>query len=442
MAAIKLSDHFTYSRLLRFTFPSIVMMVFTSLYTIVDGIFVSNLAGEAAFASLNLIWPVIGMLGAFGFMVGAGGSALVSKTLGEQRKERACEYFTLLVLFEIVCGLAISLAAAWNIRPIARMLGATDALMQDCVDYGFILLAGQTFFFLSTSFQSFMIVAEKPKAGLAITLACGFSNMLLDYVFIAVFGMGIFGAALATALNWVLGALIPLLFFCRRKSPVHFVRPKWHGRALLQACLNGSSEMVTNLSASFVLMLYNFELMHLIGSDGVNAYGVIQYLAFLFMAVFFGYTMAVSPLISYQYGAGDHAQLKNLLKKSLVIVGSFSVLMFAVAQISAVSLSGIFVSYSQKLMEITVHGIRIYAFAFLMAGFNVFFSGFFTALNNGLVSALLSFCRTLVFQAGCILLLPLAFGLAGVWAAAPVSEALSILVGLIFMVRLSKRYGY
>lgn len=439
----KLSEHFSYGRLIRYSIPSIVMMVFTSMYTIVDGLFVSNLAGDAAFASLNLIWPVIGMLSAFGFMVGTGGAALVSKTLGEKKKFLACEYFTMLIAFEILTGIVVSVITAFNIRSIARMLGATDDLIQDCVNYGFILLLAQPFVFVSTSFQSFLVTAEKPKAGLWITVLCGISNMVFDYVFIAWCQMGIFGAALATALGWVIGSILPLFFFVRSgRSALHFVHFKWHFKALGQACLNGSSEMVTNLSASFVLMLYNFELMHYIGSNGVNAYGVIQYITFLFSAVFFGYNMAAAPLIGFQYGAQNHRELKSLTSKSLVTTICFCLLMTAIAEASAGWLSHIFVSYSATLMELTVHAIHLYAIGFLMAGFNIFASGFFTALNNGVVSAILSFMRTFVFQAGCILLLPLVWGIDGIWLAVPVSEGLSALLGVFYLVYEKKRYGY
>lgn len=440
---ITISDHFTYGKLLRYSFPSIVMMVFTSLYTIVDGIFVSNLAGQDAFTSLNLIWPIIGILGAFGFMIGTGGTALVSKTLGEGSEHKAREYFSMLIVFEVLVGVVVSIVTILFIEPIARISGATDELMRDCLLHAVPLLGAQCFFFMSNSFQSFLVAAGKPKFGLMVSLACGLLNMLLDYVFIAVFKMGILGASLATALNWVLGALIPLLWFFRHKeSPIHFVRFKWRFRALGQSCFNGMSEMVTSLSMSFVLLLYNLVLMQIAGGEGVVIYGVVQYLGFLFASAFLGYTMAVAPSIGFQYGAGNHAELKNLLQKSLILTGCFSVVIIVGADFGARLLAGIFVSYSDTLMDMTEHAIRIYSISFLMAGFNIFASGFFTALNNGLVSAILSLMRTFVFQVAAIFSLPYLFGIDGVWSAAAAAEGLALVLSIFFLLKERKRYGY
>lgn len=443
MAQIALSDHFSYGRLVRFTLPSVIMMVFTSLYTVVDGIFVSNLVGSTAFAALNLIYPAIGILGAFGFMIGTGGAALVSKTMGEQEGHRANEYFTMLVVFEIILGLVLGILGALFLRPIALMLGATEELMPDCLKYGTFLMFCQVFFFLSTSLQNFLVAAELPKMGLVITLCAGLSNMVLDYVFIAVFKMDIFGASLATGLNWILGAMVPLLFFLRKNgTPLQLIRFRWHFRALGQACLNGSSEMVTNLSLSLVSMLYNFELMKVVGSDGVIAYGVIQYITFVFLSIFLGYTMSSGPVISYHYGAGNHQELRSLLHKSLVIVAVIALSMFAIAESCSWLLSMIFVSDSPELMEMTVNGIEIYSISFLLTGFNIFVSGFFTALNNGPVSAAVSFFRTFFCQVLFILLLPVWFGLNGIWSAVIVSEGVSLFVSFGFLYALRLRYGY
>lgn len=440
---IAISDHFSYGRLLRYSFPSIIMMVFTSLYTIVDGIFVSNLAGQDAFTALNLIWPVIGILGAFGFMIGTGGTALVSKTLGEGDSERACQYFSMLIVFETILGVIVSLVTIVFLEPIARFSGATDALMEDCIRYAVPLLAAQCFYFMTNSYQSFLIAAGKPKLGLGISLACGFLNMFLDYVLVALIPLGILGASLATALNWVLGAVIPTVWFCRhQEAPIHFVRFRWRIRALWQSCFNGLSEMVTSLSMSFVLLLYNLILMEISGSEGVVIYGVVQYLGFLFASAFLGYTMAVAPCIGYQYGAGNSGELKNLLTKSLVLIGISSVVTILAADAGAVLLAGIFVSYSPRLMEMTEYAIRIYSLSFLMAGFNIFASGFFTALNNGSVSAFLSLMRTFVFQAAAVFLLPRWFGLNGVWSASIAAEGASLALSLFFLVHMRRRYGY
>lgn len=443
MKRIALSDHFGYGRLLRFSLPSIIMIVFTSLYTIVDGIFVSNLVGSTAFAALNLIYPAVGILGAFGFMIGSGGAALVSKTLGEKEHHKANEYFTMLIVFEIILGLVVGTVGALTLRPVALFLGATEELMPDCLKYGTILMFAQVFFFLTNSFQSFLVVAERPKMGLAITLCAGFSNMILDYIFIAVFQMGIFGAALATAMNWVLGALVPLFFFLRRNgTPLKLIPFRWHFAKLGTACLNGSSEMVTNLSLNLVAMLYNFELMRIAGPDGVIAYGVIQYMTFVFLAIFLGYTMAVSPVVSYHYGAGNRHELKSLLKKSLTIIAVFALSMLAIAESTSGFMATVFVSGSKTLMEMTMRGIEIYSISFLITGFNIFVSGFFTALNNGPVSAIVSFFRTFFSQVVFILILPIWFGLNGIWSAVIVSEGVSLLVSFGFLKGLQKKYGY
>ncbi|UNT95178.1 MATE family efflux transporter [Allobaculum mucilyticum] len=440
---IQISDHFTTGKIIRFALPSIIMMIFTSLYTIVDGLAVSNLVGDAAFSSLNLIWPAIGMMGAFGFMIGSGGNALVSKTLGEKKEHLACEYFTMLIVFEVIVGIIVSALMLIYILPISRLLGATDDLIADCILYGAPLIALQCFFFMSMTFQSFLVTAGKPKLGLYISLAAGFSNMFLDFFFIGPCGFGIFGAALATGINWILSSVVPLIWFARHKDAlIHFVRFHWRFGALGRACFNGMSEMVTNLSASFVLMLYNAQLMRLIGPSGVNAFGVIQYIQFLATAIFFGYTMAAAPCIGYQYGAGDHKELSNLLRISIRLTLLASILVTVGCEFSARQLSMVFVSYSASLMDLTSHALRIYAISFLFSGFNILASGFFTALNNGLVSAVLSFGRTFIFQAGAIIFLPMFFGVEGVWCSSVLSELLSAILAFGFLFALRKKYGY
>lgn len=441
--ALSISDHFTYSKLLRFTFPSIVMMVFMSLYTIVDGFFVSNLAGKEAFTALNLIWPAIGLLGAFGFMFGTGGTALVSKTLGEQKKELACEYFTMIIVFEIILAVTVSAITIAAIVPICHLVGATDDLIPDCIAYGVPLLVMQVFMYLSNSYQSFLVVVGKAKFGLVITLITGFSNMILDYVLVGIFDMSVLGAALATGINWIIGALIPTWWFWKHKeADIHFTKFNWHFKALGQASFNGLSEMVSNISMNLIILLYNFVLMSMTGPDGVVVYGVIQYLSFLFASVFLGYSMAIAPCVGYQYGAQNRKELKNLLLKSLVIIAIVALATVALAALGAHQLSAIFVSYSDVLMELCEHAIRIYCLGFLMAGFNIFASGFFTALNNGPVSAIISLLRTFIFQVGAILIMPHLFGLDGVWSATVVAEAMSFVVCIAFLLGLRKRYGY
>lgn len=440
---LKISDHFTYSKLLRFTFPSVVMMVFMSLYTIVDGFFVSNLAGKDAFTSLNLIWPAVGLLGAFGFMFGTGGTALVSKTLGEQKKELACEYFTMIMVFEVILALVVSAITIAMIVPICHLVGATEDLIPGCIAYGVPLLAMQMFMYLSNSYQSFLIVVGKAKLGLCITIITGLSNMILDYVFVGVFQMGVFGAALATGMNWIIGATIPTWWFWKhQEADIHFTKFKWRFKALGKASFNGLSEMVSTVSMNLIVLLYNLSLMKMAGPDGVVVYGVIQYLSFLFASVFLGYSMAIAPCVGYQYGAKKPKELKNLLVKSISLIAIFSIVTVSLAYMGSWQLSAIFVSYSDHLMEMCEMAIRIYCLGFLMAGMNIFASGFFTALNNGPVSALISLMRTFVFQVGSILIMPQLFGINGIWSATVVAEALALVVSLAFLFGMRKRYSY
>lgn len=440
---MQISEHFTTPKLLRFALPSIVMMMFTSLYTIVDGLFVSNLVGQEAFTSLNLIWPAVGIFQSFGFMIGTGGTALVSKTLGEQREQRASEYFTMMIVFEVLLGLVISIFTMIFITPIAKLCGATPDLIPDCIAYGLPLFACMAFSFMSASFQSFLVAAGKPQFGLTISLAAGVMNMVMDYVCIAIFGWGIFGAAFATALNWVVGSIIPLVWFYKHQEcPIHLTRFKWRFKSLGRACFNGMSEMVTNVSMSLVALLYNLVLMQITGPDGVVVYGIIQYMTFLLISAFLGYSMATAPCIGYQYGAQNHEELHSLLKKSIMIIVVASISIVVISDILAPVLSAVFVSYSDTLMDMTQHAIRVYSLCFLAAGFNVFASSFFTALNNGVVSAIISLMRTFIFQVGAVLLLPMWLGLEGVWLATTVAEVLSLLVSIYYLIHLRKRYGY
>ena len=403
---IKLSDHFTYKRLLRFVISPVLMMIFTSLYSIVDGFFVSNYVGKTPFAAVNLIMPVMMGIGTVGFMIGTGGSAIVSKTLGEGKRDLAQRYFSMLVYTAIILGGLLSAAGFIFIRPISEALGATGELLDHCIVYGRILFLSMTAFILQSVFHSFFIAAEKPGLSLRVSLAAGLTNIVLDYVFIAVFRWGIAGAAIATAIGEVIGGVVPILYFSRKNnSLLRLTRTRFDGRVLLKTCANGASEMVTNLSMSIVNILYNFQLMKLAGEDGVAAYGVIMYVNFIFMAIFLGYSIGSAPIVSYHYGAQNHAELKNLFKKSLLLVCGAGIILTVLAEVFSGPLVGIFVSYDAGLFEMTRHGFRLYALAFLMMGINVWGSAFFTALNNGAVSAAISFLRTLVFQIAAVLVL-------------------------------------
>lgn len=441
---IRLSDHFSYGRLLRFVFPSIVMMLFTSIYGVVDGLFVSNYVGTTAFAAINLIMPFLMILGALGFMLGAGGSALVAKSLGEGDRDGALRSFSMLTYVSIGSGVLLTLIGIPLLRPISIWLGAEGEMIQYCISYGRIILVALTAFMLQNLFQSFLITAERPKLGLAVTIAAGVTNMVLDFVFVALLRWGVEGAAIATAISQTVGGIIPLLYFCNRsnKSLLRLVRPKFKGTILLKACTNGSSELMTNLSMSVVNMLYNFQLMKFAGENGVAAFGVIMYVAFIFVAVFIGYSIGSAPIISYHYGAENRSELKNLLRKSLFLMGIFGIGMTALAEGLSLPLSKIFVGYDAELLALTNRAFMIYSLSYVVTGFNIFASSFFTALGNGGVSATISFLRTLLFQIFSILLLPLIFQLDGIWFAVTVSELLALGVSIFFLLFEKKRYGY
>ncbi len=441
--SIQLSEHFTYKKLIKFTIPTIIMMIFTSIYGVVDGIFVSNCVGSDAFASLNLIWPAIMIFGSIGFMIGTGGSALVSKTIGEGKKEKANEYFSMLVYLLVIIGIICSAIGIVLIKPIASLLGADETLLADCITYGRALLIFLVPFLLQNCFQSFLIVAEKPTFGLVMSIVAGVSNMILDFLFMYVFKMGILGAAVATGMSQLLGSIVPIIFFARKNdSLLQLTKAKFEGKAILKACTNGSSEMLTNLSASLVNMLFNMQLMKFAGSDGVVAYGIIMYVAFIFSGTYIGYSIGTAPIIGYHYGAGNTEELKSLLKKSLKLIGITSIVMTVLAEILSKLLASIFVSYDAGLLEMTTRAIRLFSISYIISGFNIFASSFFTALNNGPVSAAISFLRTLVFQVATIFILPAIWGLDGIWLAVVVAELLSLIVSGAFIIRNKTKYRY
>ncbi len=440
---IKLSDHFTYRKLMRFTIPSIIMMIFTSIYGVVDGIFVSNFAGKTPFAAVNLIMPFCMLLGAFGFMIGTGGSALVSKIMGEGDKEKANRIFSLLIYLSVAFGIIISALGCTFIRPISRLLGAEGAMLEDCVSYGRVLLLATTAFILQNEFQSFLITAERPKLGLGITIAAGVTNIILDALFVAVFRWGLVGAAAATAISQLVGGIIPVFYFISSKSSLlKLGKTSFDGGALLKACTNGSSEMMTNVSMSLVNMLYNFQLIKFAGSDGVAAYGVIMYINFIFVSVFLGYSIGVAPLIGFHYGAQNVDELKNLYKKSMAIIVISSAVMTILAEALSHPLSLIFVGYNEALFEMTRRGFMLYSISFLFMGINIYASSFFTALNNGAVSAAISFLRTLLFQVAAVLVLPILLKLDGIWLSIVASELISVFVSILFFIKMKKRYHY
>ena len=440
---IQLSDHFTYGKLARFTIPSIVMMIFTSIYGVVDGIFVSNYVGKTAFAAVNLIMPCLMIFGALGFMIGTGGSALISKTMGEGKREKANELFSMLILLSAAAAAVLTVLGIALMRPVAILLGAEGAMVEDCVVYGRILMVTLVPFILQNEFQSFCVAAERPRLGLAVTVAAGLTNMVLDALFVAVFRWGIVGAAWATSISQLVGGVIPFVYFLLpNSSALRLRRFRFDGRALFRSCTNGSSELVSNLSMSLVNMLYNFQLMRVAGEDGVAAYGVIMYVNFIFVGVFLGYSFGVAPVVSYHYGAGNEGELKSLFRKSLTIIALCAAVLTAAAEGLAGPLSGIFVSYDAGLYEMTRRGFMIYSASFLFMGFNMFGSSFFTALNDGLVSALISFLRAFLFQVGAILVLPALLGIDGVWLAVVTAELLALTVTVTCLVKNKKKYQY
>ena len=440
---IQLSDHFTTGRLLRFALPSIVMMIFTSFYGVVDGIFVSNFTGSTAFASLNLVWPYIMILGGVGFILGVGGTALVSYQMGTGDRKLANRTFSLIVYTAIAVGLLLTLVGELTLAPVCRLMGASEAMLPHCLTYGRVMLLGIIPFTLQNMFQSFLVAAEKPRLGLWVTVAAGITNMVLDYLFMGPFHWGVVGAAWATMLSECVGGLIPLLYFCFPNSSLYRLgKTRWDGAALRQTCWNGLSEFVTNISMSLVNMLYNLQLMKYIGEDGVAAYGVIQYVAFFFVAIYIGYSMGTAPIVSFHYGAENYDELKNLFRKGMGFIAVAALTMITLSQTLANVVAGIFVGYDAELTALTAHAFRIYSLAFLMSGFNIYGSDFFTALNNGKVSAAISFIRTILLEMSAVMLLPLAFGVDGVWIALPIAEALALIVTVQFLIRKRHMYHY
>lgn len=441
---IQLSEHFTYKKIFRFALPSIVMMVFTSIYGVVDGTFVSNFVGKTPFAAVNLVWPFLMILGAFGFMIGTGGSALVAKTLGENKKEDANRYFTMLITLVVILGILLTIFGLIVVRPLSYALGARGQMLEDCVTYGRTLMIFNTAFMLQSVFQSLFITAEKPRLGLIMTVAAGLTNMVLDALFIAVFKWGLVGAALASGLSQCIGGILPLIYFLSSKNdtPLKFVKTKMEGKVLLKACANGASELMTTVSLSLVSMLYNFQLMRLAGQNGIAAYGAVMYVEFAFIAVFIGYSIGTAPIVSYHYGSENHNEVKNMLQKSFKIMSILGITMMVLAQILASPLAKVFVGYDKQLFDMTVHGFRLFSFYFILAGINIYASSFFTALNNGMISAIISFSRTLGFETLAVIILPIFLQLDGVWLAITVAEICAFVISISFLIAKKEKYHY
>lgn len=440
---IQLSDHFHYGRLLRYTLPSVVMMIFTSVYSIVDGFFVSNFVGKTPFAAVNFIMPLLMILGCAGFMFGTGGGALIAMKMGEGKKKKANELFSMIVYTAMICGIVLAFLGMVFIRPVARLMGAKGQLLEDCIVYGRIILPALPFFILQYEFQCLFATAGKPKLGLLVTAAAGIANMVLDALFVAVLHWGLAGAAGATAFSQFIGGVIPLVYFGRKNnSNLQLIKCKFDMGALKKVCSNGSSELLSNISASIVGMLFNIQLIKYAGENGVAAYGVLMYVSMIFQAIFIGYAVGGAPIIGYHYGAQNHAELKSLRQKSMVLIGIFSVLMFTAGQLLAKPLALLFVSYDADLLEMTIHAFHIFSFVFLLSGFAIFGSSFFTALNDGLISALISFLRTVVFQCAAVMVFPLIWELDGIWMSIVAAEAMAVLITVLFLIGKRKKYHY
>ena len=442
---IQLSDHFTYKKLLTFTLPSILMMIFTSIYGVVDGLFVSNFAGDISFKAVNLIMPFLMIVSTVGFMFGSGGTAIVANTFGAGHKEKANRYFSLFVYVTFALGVVFAVLAFLFLRPIAVLLGAEGEILEDCVLYGRIVLCALPFLVLQFLFQSFFVAAEKPRIGLFVIIAAGVTNMVMDAVLVILLPQAykLAGAAMATALSQFVGGFVPLIYFIRPNSSIlRLGKTSFDGKAILKACTNGSSEFMSNVTMSLVGMLYNIQLLRFAGDDGVAAYGVMMYVSMIFSAVFVGYSVGTAPVIGYHNGAGNHAELQGILKKSIVILAISGLAMLAAAEWLATPLSRIFVGYSRSLMDMTVHGFAIFAVSFPFMGYAIFASGFFTALNDGVTSAIISFLRTLVFQLGAVLLLPMLWELDGIWWSVVVAEVMAVVFSVIFLIAKRKRYQY
>ena len=440
---IKLSDHFTYCKLLRFTLPSIITMIVMSIYSVVDGLFVSNLVGDAALSAVNIIFPSTMIVGALGFMLSIGGSAIVARTLGEGDPELANRYFSMIVYAVLILGTILSVGCAIFIEPIARLSGASDALMADCITYGRILMMGSIVFMLQITFQNFLVVAERPQMGLVLSIAAGVTNMVLDYVLIAVFHMGVAGAAIATTMSYFVGGVIPLVYFIKgAPCGLRLGRTRFYGKAFLQTCTNGSSELMSNISTSVVGILFNIQLMRIIGEPGVAAHSVMMYVDFVFVAAFLGFSIGSAPIVSFHYGAQNHKELQNVFRKSMIVIGTTSLAMVAASELLSRPLSMAFVGYNASLLEMTVHGFRLFALCYFFAGVNIYASSFFTALSNGAVSALISFVRSLVLRGGLVMILPLALELDGVWLSVALAETLGACLAIFLFIRYHKRYHY
>ena len=429
--------------LIKFSLPSIIMMVFLSVYTIVDGVFISKLVGTDALSAVNIVYPVIALLMAISTMIGTGGNAIVSRKLGEGKTEEARKDFSTLVYTVIFLGVTLSILSYLFLKPIIIFLGANAAIYEYCDIYAKIMLIFTPALLLAMMFKILLVTAGQGHLGLILTVLGGVVNMILDYVFISTFNMGIAGAALATGIGYCITGLCGLVYFIfARKNVLHLVKPHFHADLLKETCINGSSEMVSTLSGSIITLVFNNILMRMAGVDGVAAITVILYLQMLLAAVYMGYAMGISPLLGYNYGKKDEMNLKSIFKISIITISIISgaVLMFGVFK--AGSLAALFTHRGTNVYILAESGLRLFSVSFLFSGINIFASSMFTALSNGKVSAIISFVRTLAFQLICLYTLPTFLGINGVWLAIPVAELLSLVVSIYFIRKYRNEYKY
>ena len=436
-----LSRAYTLSGLVRFALPSMVMMVFLSVYTIVDGIFISNFVGTLALGAVNIIFPLISLEMGLGIMLATGSNAIIARRLGEGDAALARQNFSLVVLVAVVCGLMVEGLALLFLPQIIDLLGASAAQYPYCRDYPRAMLLFAPALFLQVGFQSYFVTAGRPKLGLLVMVGAGLVNIGLDYLLIP--RLGVAGAGLATGLGYMVPAMAGLCFFARpRGGDLYLVRPSLERGLLWRACLNGSSEMVSNMANAVSTFLFNIMFMRCYGEDGVAAITMALYFQFVFAAVYFGYSGGVAPIISYKFGNGDTAGLRQVVRDSFRFILGISLLNFTVAILVSAPALLLFAGGNREVASIAQEGFPLFAVSFLFAGVGIFASNMFTALSDGVTSALISFMRTLLFLALAILLLPLVFKEAGLWAAISVAEGMGALVALVCLVLRRPQYQY
>lgn len=438
-----IAQEFNLISLLRFVAPTVVMLVFMSLYQMVDAVFVSKFVGENALSALNIVYPFPSIVIAVSIMLATGGSAIIARNMGEGKEKEAKENFSFIVLVGAVIGVAIATAGILFIEPLIYMLGATPSLYDYCYEYLFILVLSVPLSVFQMLFQSFFVTAGKPHLGLTLTVLGGVSNIVLDYVFIVLCGFGVSGAALATSIGYSIPGLFGLIYFAvSRKGTLYFVKPVFRWGVLFKCCINGSSEMVNNLAVAVTTFLFNVLMLKYEGEAGVAAITIVLYAQFLMTSAFMGFSSGIAPVVSFNYGSGNVRQLKKIFKISVWVIAVVSAAVFVIAETCSDVVIMVFTPAGSEVFGLTKYGFAIFSFSFLCTGMNIFASALFTAFSNGKISAILSFLRTFVFLTACLLFLPLFWGVDGIWLAVPVAEVMALFVSVYYLVRFKKVYQY